>query len=149
MLVSIATMVLIATTVTIAITSFSFPDKLRKVWFFQKTFCWLTLAWSFTFSNVDIRFAGKKLVWVIYTTADDQAGGNLWSKGTCGYNLRGLGCSLVVIALLKLRVPDTIVKLHCCLLRQRYSSTPVLMIILLTWQMTLQVTHWHSDIVHP
>ena len=66
-------------------------------------------------------------------TADNQVGGTLWSKEICGYNLRGLGCSLVVIALLKLKVPDTIVKLHYRLLRQSYPGTPVSMIILLTW----------------
>ena len=36
-------------------------DKLGKVWFFQKTFCWLTLAWFFTFSSADIRFASEGL----------------------------------------------------------------------------------------
>ena len=92
---------------------------------------------------------GREFVWVTYTTADDQAGGTLRSKGTCGYDLRGLGCSHVVIALLKLRVPDTIVKLYYRLLRQSYPSTLVSMIILLTWQMTFQVTRWYSDILHP
>ena len=74
----------------------------------------------------------RELVWVTYTTADDQAGGTLRSKRICGYDFRGLGCSLVVIALLKLRVLDTIVKLHWRLLRQSYPSTPVSIIILLT-----------------
>ena len=36
-------------------------NKLGKVWFFQKTFCWLMLAWFFTFSNADIRFASEGL----------------------------------------------------------------------------------------
>ena len=149
MSVSIATMVLIATTVTIAMTSFPFPDKLGKVWFFQKTFSWLTLAWSFIFISADLRSAGTELVWVTYTTVDDQAGGTFRSKGTCGYDLRSLECSLVVNALLNLRVPDKIVELHCRLLRQSYPSTPVSMIILLTWQMIFQVIRCHSNIVHP
>ena len=36
-------------------------DKLGKVWFFQKTFCWLTLAWFFTFSSANIRFVSEGL----------------------------------------------------------------------------------------
>ena len=117
MLVLMSIIVLITTMVIIAMTSFLFPDKLGKVWFFQKTFCWLTLIWSFIFNSADIRFAGRELVWITYTIVDDQAGGTLRSIKTCGYDLRDLGCSVMVITSLNLRVPDTIVKLYCCLLR--------------------------------
>ena len=84
--VTMATMVtvaIMASMLTIAITSLPLPDKLGKVWFFQKTFCWLTLAWFFTFSSADIRFAGRKLVWMTYTAADDQAGRTLQCKRMC------------------------------------------------------------------
>ena len=66
-----------ARTVKIVMTSLTLLDKLGKVWFFQKTFCWLTLAWFFTFSNADIWFAGRELVWMTYMAADNQADRNL------------------------------------------------------------------------
>ena len=69
----IAMSTLMAGTVKIAISSLTLLDKLGKVWFFQKTFCWLTLAWFFTFSNADIWFAGRELAWMTYTAADNQA----------------------------------------------------------------------------
>ena len=87
MTVSIATTFTMTRMVTIAMTSFPLPDKPGKVWFFQKTFCWLTLAWSFTFSSADLRFAGRELVWKTYTAADDQAVG--MCKRICGGGPRG------------------------------------------------------------
>ena len=60
-------------TVRIAIISLMLLDKLEKVLFFQKTFCWLTLVWFFTFSNTNIWFADRELVWMTYTAADNQA----------------------------------------------------------------------------
>ena len=69
---------------------------LGKVWFFQKTFCWLTLAWSFTLSNADIRFAGREFVWMTYTAADNQADGTFQSERTCGCGPRGLWLNLAV-----------------------------------------------------
>ena len=73
-----------AKTVTIAMTSLPLPDKLGKVWFFEKTFCWLTLAWFFTFNSTDIRFARRELVWMIYTAADNQIGRTFWCKRISG-----------------------------------------------------------------
>ena len=69
----IAMSTLMAETVKIAISSLTLLDKLGKVWFFQKMFCWLTLALFFIFNNADIWFAGKELVWMTYTAADNQA----------------------------------------------------------------------------
>ena len=95
-MVLIAKMVTMARTVMIAMTSLTLLDRLGKVWLFQKTFCWLTLAWYFTFSNADIQFARKKLVWMTYTAAKDHVGGTLQSERTCGCSPRGLWLNLVV-----------------------------------------------------
>ena len=61
---TIAILALIARMVRIVITSLMLLDKLKKGWFFQKTFCWLTLAWFFTFSSTNIRFASEGLTWL-------------------------------------------------------------------------------------
>ena len=70
MSVSMASTVTIARTVIIAIPSLILLDKLGKIWFFQKTFCRLTLAWFFTFSFANIWFVGRKLVYKNYTAAN-------------------------------------------------------------------------------
>ena len=80
---TIAMLALMARTVTIAITSLTLLVKLGKVWFLQKTFCWLTLACFFTFSNANIWFARRGLVWMTYTAADNQAGGTFQYKKMC------------------------------------------------------------------
>ena len=69
---------------------FNAPGQVGKGLILLKDSCWLMLAWFFIFSNADIRFAGKKLVWMTYTTANDQAGGTLRSQKTCGCSPRGL-----------------------------------------------------------
>ena len=59
-------------------------------------FCCLTPTWFFTFSSADIRFAGKKLVWMIYTITNNQAGGTFWSKITYSCSPWGLWESFVI-----------------------------------------------------
>ena len=59
--------------VRILMISLTLLNKLRKIWFFQKIFCWLTLAWFFTLSNANIWFAGRELIWMTYTAVNNQA----------------------------------------------------------------------------
>ena len=47
------------------------PRQARKGLTLPEDFCWLTLAWFFTFSNADIWFAGRELIWMTYTAAGD------------------------------------------------------------------------------
>ena len=59
------------------IAGFSLQDKLRKVWFFQETFLVvdtrmkIVLEMLFlTFSNADIQFAERELVWKTYSASE-------------------------------------------------------------------------------
>lgn len=59
----------------IVLASFQVDDKLRKAWFFQKTFLVVGInvkvvleIFFLTFSNVDIKSFGKELIWRFYTT---------------------------------------------------------------------------------
>ena len=48
------------------------PKQAGKSLILPEDFYWLTLAWFFTFSNADIWFAGRELVWMTYMAADNQ-----------------------------------------------------------------------------
>ena len=47
------------------------PRQAGKGLTLLEDFCWLTLVWFFTFSNADIWFAGRELIWMTYTAAGD------------------------------------------------------------------------------
>ena len=51
---------------------FNAPGQAGKGLILLEDLCWLTLAWFFTFSNADIRFAERKFVWRTYTAANNQ-----------------------------------------------------------------------------
>lgn len=64
-------------TYRMVITGFLVQDRLEKVWFFKKTFLLIDTSMKvileilfFIFSNVDIWFIKKELIWRSYTTTE-------------------------------------------------------------------------------
>ena len=163
--ISITMMVLIAIMVTITMISLPLLDKLAKVWFFQKTFGWLTLAWFFTFSHADIQSTkslSRELIRLQTTKriklfnpkklAAMALGANDEACGTHGIHLRlGLGDHKC------LRYnPRRVLRLYQCLflvftvVLSKHSGINNYPIGLVdsSHPITFQVAHRHSEIVY-
>ena len=114
--------------VSMAIAGLTLQNKLRKVCFFQNSFCWLTLAWFFTFSSADIQFGFGWLTQIQTTKRVELLNGgskdNLWlGLGSQEYPRHDL--------------------------RRVFGLPQYFGINNYPIDLAFQVTRWHSEIVHP